>query len=162
MGNIHYVIGDATNPLGDGNKIIAHVCNDCNAWGKGFVLAINKAFGNRPMEEFRRASESLRISSNSLLGTIQIVKVCKGIYVCNMIAQHGINGGGMQYTIPLRYDALGECLKQLADKAIELKASVHMPRIGCGLAGGSWDKVEEKIRTYLLDKGVSVIVYDLP
>jgi len=26
--------------------------------------------------------------------------------------------------------------------AIDKNAKVHMPRIGCGLAGGTWDKIE--------------------
>jgi hypothetical protein len=39
---IQYIAGDATAPIGDGNKIIAHVCNDIGAWGAGFVLAISK------------------------------------------------------------------------------------------------------------------------
>jgi D-glycero-D-manno-heptose 1,7-bisphosphate phosphatase len=38
--NIQYIVGDATHPLGDGNKVIAHICNDIGAWGAGFVLAI--------------------------------------------------------------------------------------------------------------------------
>lgn len=38
---IHYLKGDATNPVGPGPKIIAHICNDIAAWGKGFVLAVS-------------------------------------------------------------------------------------------------------------------------
>jgi hypothetical protein len=36
------LIGDATKPEGAGVKIIAHVCNDIGAWGRGFVLALSK------------------------------------------------------------------------------------------------------------------------
>ena len=39
---IQYRTGDATRPEGDGPKIIAHICNDVGAWGKGFVLALSK------------------------------------------------------------------------------------------------------------------------
>lgn len=39
---IHYITGDATIPIGEGKKIIAHVCNDIGAWGKGFVLPLAK------------------------------------------------------------------------------------------------------------------------
>ena len=39
---IGFVRGDATAPRGDGGKIIAHVCNDVGAWGKGFVLALSR------------------------------------------------------------------------------------------------------------------------
>ena len=36
-----------------------------------------------------------------------------------------------------------------------------MPRIGCGLAGGTWDKMEPKIVKELTEKEISVTVYDL-
>jgi hypothetical protein len=29
--------GDATSPQAKGPKVIAHVCNDIGAWGKGFA-----------------------------------------------------------------------------------------------------------------------------
>lgn len=60
------------------------------------------------------------------------------------------------------HDALRTCLAKVARKALETNASVHMPRIGCGLAGGKWEAVEPIIREELVSKGVSVIVYDLP
>lgn len=34
---INYIRGDATQPAGDGNRIIVHVCNDIGAWGKGLL-----------------------------------------------------------------------------------------------------------------------------
>jgi hypothetical protein len=36
-----------------------------------------------------------------------------------------------------------------------------MPRIGCGLAGGTWDKMEPVIITALANKGIHTTVYDL-
>ena len=36
---IHYVTGDATDPP-HRQAIIAHIVNDCGAWGAGFVLAL--------------------------------------------------------------------------------------------------------------------------
>jgi hypothetical protein len=43
-----------------------------------------------------------------------------------------------------------------------LNASVHMPRIGTGQAGGSWPVVEEIISETLTKVGIKVLVYDLP
>ena len=63
---------------------------------------------------------------------------------------------------PVRYDAIQDGLRVVATKAKELGASVHMPRIGCGLAGGKWDEVERIIREELTAPGVAVTVYDLP
>jgi hypothetical protein len=52
-------------------------------------------------------------------------------------------------------------LAKVAQKALELEASVHMPRIGCGLAGGEWSRIEPLIVNSLCEKGVDVTVYDL-
>jgi hypothetical protein len=35
--SINFIVGDATTPIGDGLKIIVHVCNDIGGWGRGFV-----------------------------------------------------------------------------------------------------------------------------
>ncbi|MFG2126703.1 hypothetical protein ACGFNV_02690 [Streptomyces sp. NPDC048751] len=90
MSEIRYVRGDATAPSVKGVKVIAHVCNDIEGWGKGFVVALS-----RP-----------------------------------------------------------------ADEALALEASVHMPRIGCGLAGGKWSRVEPLIAERLVKRGAAVTVYD--
>jgi hypothetical protein len=42
-----------------------------------------------------------------------------------------------------------------------MRASVHMPRIGCGLAGGKWEEIEPIIERTLVAKGMTVVVYDL-
>ena len=86
------------------------------------------------------------------------VEVDEDLYVVNMVAQHGI--GVQDGQIPLRYDALRECLRQVAELASELDASVHMPRIGCGLAGGDWNHVEMIINQVLCLEGIVVAVYD--
>ena len=74
------------------------------------------------------------------------------------VSLHGIKRGSSG--VPLRYDAVQDCLKQLAVRALELEASVHMPRIGCGLAGGKWDKIEPIILEELIKKEIDVYVYD--
>lgn len=51
---------------------------------------------------------------------------------------------------------------RLAEDAHNKRASVHMPRIGCGEAGGDWEIVSELIDESLCKKGVTVTVYDLP
>jgi hypothetical protein len=78
--------------------------------------------------------------------------------VANMVAQRGTRRGSSGP--PIRYDALAACLGQVAARALELKASTHMPRIGCGLAGGQWAKVEPLIQEQLCSRGVAVTVYD--
>jgi O-acetyl-ADP-ribose deacetylase (regulator of RNase III) len=63
---------------------------------------------------------------------------------------------------PILYEAVREALAELARFARSEGASVHMPRIGCGLAGGTWDRIEPLICQTLVATGVETVVYDLP
>ena len=150
---IQYSTGDATRPAGLGNKIIAHVCNDIGAWGAGFVLAISKRWP-QPKAEYLKEKRLRGLT----LGTVEFVQVEENTWVANVIAQRDIRS--RDGVPPIRYDALKLCLDTLATYAQELRASVHMPRIGCGLAGGKWELIEPLIRETLAD--VQVFVYDLP
>ena len=80
------------------------------------------------------------------------------IWVANMVAQRGMKTGSNGP--PMRYEAVRACLGKPAVEAKELGASVHMPRIGCGLAGGRWEEIEPIISDELLWQGVEVTVYD--
>lgn len=157
MDLITYVKGDATAPVGGGNRIICHVCNDIGGWGKGFVLAISKRW-KEPEAQYR-TWHTQGESNNFRLGAIQLVRVTPDIEVANMIAQRDVRlVAGVP---PIRYDALRECLATLASHAGNQQASVHMPRIACGLAGGTWNEVEAIIHATLVASGIPVCVYDL-
>jgi len=157
---IHYLKGDATQPTVKGVKIIAHICNDIGAWGAGFVLALSKRW-LQPELSYRRIRQVDR-----KLGVVQLVNVGadadgKVMYVANMIAQHNVRPEIVDGhpVPPIRYDALKTCLQKLSDDANQYEATVHMPRIGCGLAGGDWTTVEKLIEECMPD--VDVYVYDL-
>jgi O-acetyl-ADP-ribose deacetylase (regulator of RNase III) len=151
---IVYINGDATSPLSKGVKIIAHICNDIGGWGKGFVLAISKKW-KEPEKQYRMWYNSKEKFS---LGEVQFIQVEEYIYVANMIGQKGIKTGSKGP--PIRYEAVENCLIKLSQKAVELNASVHMPRIGCGLAGGKWENIEPLINKSLIEKNIEVSVYD--
>jgi O-acetyl-ADP-ribose deacetylase (regulator of RNase III) len=152
---INYVKGDATRPLGDGNKIIVHVCNDVGGWGRGFVMAISKRW-SEPEKKYREWAKS---NENFQLGEVQFVQVEPTIWVANMIGQRDIKAG-MDGTPPVRYDAIKAGLATIGTFAFKINASVHMPRIGCVLAGGTWDNIEPSIIECLSSVGVKTTVYD--
>lgn len=156
MKTIHYLQGDATAPQAKGAKIIAHICNDIGGWGKGFVMAVSRRW-KEPEAAYRQWHRE-RASNDFALGAIQVVPVGPGLHVANMIGQRGIKRGSNGP--PIRYDAVDQCLQRLADEAVNLRASVHMPRIGCGLAGGKWSRIEPLIESSLLAADVDVWVYD--
>ena len=157
MKTINYLVGDATRPLTKGNKIIAHICNDIGAWGKGFVLALSKLYPEP--ERAYRHWYGAREQNDFALGAVQFVAVSPEIVIANMIGQHGIRKTGGNP--PIRYDAVEKALETVGKKALEREASVHLPRIGCGLAGGFWDKIEPLVEKQICDKGIMVFVYDL-
>lgn len=154
---ISYQSGDATTPSIGGSAIIAHLCNDLGRWGKGFVVAVSARWPEpeRAYRDWYRQRES----NDFALGAVQFVRVSADFHVANMIGQHGIrsSAGGP----PIRYEAVDQALERLAEFAAASNASVHMPRIGCGLAGGTWDRIEPLIHARLSSRGVSVLVYDL-
>ncbi|MGW0629399.1 macro domain-containing protein [Streptomyces sp. NPDC002758] len=156
MSEIAYVRGDATVPLGKGVKVIAHVCNDLGGWGKGFVLALSRRWP-QPEAEYR-AWHLDRAAGDFGLGAVQLVQVERYVWVANMIGQRGIRTGSKG--VPVRYDAIDTALGRLSDEVIELGATVHMPRIGCGLAGGKWSQIEPLITERLVQRGIAVTVYD--
>lgn len=177
---IEYLKGDATTPCKTGGiRIIAHICNNIGGWGRGFVVALSKKW-KEPESRYRMWHGSCggvvrRSGTHSYLplGEIQVVPVKDEhgtLFVANMVAQHEY---GSKDQIPLRYQALADCLKKLDGwiqsyqiaKGLMVRpdsvgdVTIHMPRIGCGLAGGSWDKVELLIGTTLFE--YDVFVYDL-
>ncbi|MFG3322243.1 macro domain-containing protein [Streptomyces sp. NPDC048171] len=156
MSEIRYVRGDATVPSVKGVVVIAHVCNDLGGWGKGFVLALSRRWPEP--EAAYRAWHRDRASNDFGLGAAQFVQVERYVWVANLIGQRGTRTGSKG--VPVRYDAIDTALGRLADKAAELDASVHMPRIGCGLAGGKWSRVEPLVTGRLARRGIPVTVYD--
>lgn len=148
MCEIQYVKGDATEPQGEGNKIIVHVCNDIGAWGAGFVLAISKKW-YAPEMAYRR-------NKNRKIGSVDFIRVENDIIVANMIAQNGV-GRDDKGNPPINYAALRIALNKANQHAWETGSTIHMPRIGCGLAGGDWNVVEKIIKNVMT---VPVTVYD--
>lgn len=152
---IKYLKGDATCPIGDGKKVIVHICNNKGAWGAGFVLAISNKWKNP--EKYYRAS--FNTSTPPQLGDIQICETDdEHIQVINMIAQDGFVSFNKPVAVFVKH--LHKCLKEVSEIATVDKASVHMPRIGCGIGGGDWAEIERIIKDTLCKSDIDVFVYD--
>jgi hypothetical protein len=153
---ITYLKGDACEPRGKGNRLLVQVVNDgALTWGAGFSLSVRKKWPFL-QQSFRSWATTQR---NLKLGNIHVASVDGNISLVSMVAQHGY---GSSPTPRIRYLALQESLRKVGDIAVQRSAAVHMPRIGCGLAGGSWGVVSELIFDEICSRGVSVFVYDLP
>lgn len=149
---ITYVRGDATNPLGSGPKCIIHIVNDIGKWGRGFVMALSKKWPKTREEYLEWYHQGETFGPEMVLYS----EVTKDIRVAHMVAQHGIGTGSKGP--PIRYQWLESCLGTVGDEARMLGWTIHMPRIGTGLAQGNWCVIEPIIQEQLRD--VPVFVYD--
>ena len=149
---ITYVKGDATHPIAI-PAIIAHVCNNKGGWGAGFTKALTGKFGPS-LKDFYQGM----IKSNANLGGASIQHINDNIFICHMIAQNGFRKP--ENPVPLDYDSLDICLGRLYKvcRILHKNMTIHMPRIGCGLAGGTWDRVEPLILKHMT---APTYVYDL-
>jgi O-acetyl-ADP-ribose deacetylase (regulator of RNase III) len=154
---ITYQVGDATNVdlMPKGNKIICHICNDAARWGSGFVLSLRK--------RWPRVETEYRNVGPQALGTVQYVNVgneyqpgLNDTTIANMIAQHNIQFATRP---PIRYVALAQCLLDVRRVALlhTHAASIHMPMIGSGLAGGNWEIIDGMIEDAF--EGIDVTIY---
>lgn len=152
------VDGDALKPRGTGPQLIAHVIPDTNSvWGgNGFASQLRRRFPD-VWTEFR--TETIARHRVPKLGDVFVGSVTEDIQVAHMVAQRGI---GASSTQRLRYAALAKCLTEVRRAAENLGASVHMPRVGTGHGGASWDIVKELIAEELVDKGIATTVYRWP
>ena len=150
--NIRYLEGDALRPIGPGDKIVAFVVNDAaRKWGGGFALEVRK--------RWPQVQTSFEEAGQLQLGSIHVSDVGADTAVVSMVAQHGYRRGAKP---GIRYRALDTSLASLAGLALERNASVHMPRIGAGQAGGDWEVISELIEDNLVQRGISVTVYVRP
>lgn len=159
--SLNHVTGDATQPQGEGPKLLVHVCNDIGAWGRGFVLPLGKRF-----PAVKRAYGQWFAGETSqpfALGEVQFVPVAPDLTVANLIGQHDIARKNRPAALPpVRYEAIRQGLTRVREEARRTLASVHMPRIGAGVAGGDWAVIAAIIEEELTAHGLSVTVYDLP
>jgi len=153
-----YVRGDATQTRGTGQKLLVQIVNDAAfTWGGGGFAAAIK--GRWPSAQKAFTAQVTTDRSALRLGSVVTCKVEPAVTLVSLVAQRGY---GPSPRPRIRYGVLRDCLLRVAELAKEQNASVHMPRIGTGLAGGSWPVVEEIVTETLTMMGIKVMVYDLP
>ncbi len=122
---------------GDGNFII-HCCNAQNKMGKGFA----KELRNRFPDCYEKYSETSGLHVGDIIPYVSE----GGLTIFNMIGQDRYGNDGKRY---VSYDALATCFETLDSIAVDIgMKSLHMPKIGTGLAGGKWQIISSIIETH--------------
>lgn len=181
MTQIRTLTGDATNPKRinpEAKVIIPHICNDIGKWGRGFVLALSNTFGESPQFAYldwyreqinnfnfieREYNVKIICQDKFNLGETQFVHLpsrYNNVCIANMVAQHGIRGMDVSGRPPIRYAALMDCMRQVANVAKNLNSEIHCAKFGSDLAGGSWTEIEKIIEEIWCDKDIPVTVYE--
>ena len=160
---IEYINGDATDAIPsvyDKKTVIAHCCNDVGAWGSGFVVALSNKWQKTGFEYQQWAKNGFWHENHRpfKLGQYQFVDCGNETYVANIIGQSGcVPLCGLP---PVRYGAIHEGFIRLREDMGRESWGLHMPRMGCGLAGGDWKEIERILHDVFQRMNLHIRVYD--
>lgn len=154
---IRYLHGNALEPRGHEKRLVCQMVNDrARKWGGGFARRVAQKY---PHAEREFAHWLARQPCDERLGKVHFSSERDGVAIASLIAQEGF---GRSLFPRIRYAALDNCLRAVADYAKENDFAIHMPRIGTGASGGAWEAVEEIIDECLVTAGLHVTIYDVP
>ena len=154
---IRLLHGNVLEPRNGGMKIICQLVNDkAVKWGGGVARKIAKRF---PDAEAAYTEQVIKISQRDRLGRTIFSNASQDLTIASLVGQEGF---GPSLFPRIRYAALQTCLEQVAERAASTGASIHMPKIGTGSAGGDWSTIEEMLDDVMVRAGLFVTVYDVP
>ncbi len=154
---IRYVHGNVLDPKNGGRKIVCQLVNDkATKWGGGVA---RKAATRFPEAEKNFSQEIIKIPKAERLGKVIFVEAEAYLEIASIIAQEGF---GKSLFPRIRYASLQHCLEVISKRAIHTQASIHMPRIGTGVAGGDWNIIQELLDDILVRSGIIITIYDPP
>lgn len=156
MQKIQYRKGDASYPSValDRRCIIPHIVNARGKWGRGFVTSLSARWP-RAEQAYRDWHASQR---DWEMGAVQFVPVAPRWFVANMLCMAALRGYGNP--TPLSYPAFVVAWHEVVEYSELMKADLHFPKIGAGLAGGDWSKISEIIERDTPDV-VGLFCYEL-
>lgn len=157
MATLTYTTGDIFDVPADKKVVIAHIVNDVGAFGAGFAQAVANKWPHVRTHYYANFSWYH-------LGDVLFRDAEQDgrIVVANLFAQDDLLG--KENPTPIKYIALDLALIELAETILEgsEEFEVWMPRIGTGYARGQWSIIEPMIKHRLVERGIDVVVFDLP
>ncbi len=124
-----------------GADVLCHQVNLYGEMGGGIAAAIREKLLDPEQHEIYRKYCHSR--GEDALGTVQYIQSESGTIIANVFSQNNYLDGDGQLT---NYDALHSALCEVEGFAWENQCSVALPGyMGCGIAGGDWNRVKEII-----------------
>jgi O-acetyl-ADP-ribose deacetylase (regulator of RNase III) len=150
--------------------VIVHGCNCLHTMGAGIAAQIAKEF-----PEAYEADKKTEYKSKRKLGTYSFARIPhEHIVTLSLSAERGLTldpkfltivNAYTQYDLgsrynpaPVDYDAIRSVFRSIAKDFAGL--IVGIPKIGCGLAGGDWETVEEIINEECPDLDITCVEYE--
>lgn len=160
---IEYIKGNIFDflPNYQNTTILCHICNDLGIMGGGIALTIKNKFPKAFQHYSDWYKNYCKLNNNKFLplGITQFIPINQTLYIANMIAQHDIDY--INDIPPIRYQALENCLDQVANYSLINNAQVIGPKFGAGLAGGDWNIIETIIQNKLCNQNIQVTIFEL-
>jgi len=146
---IEYVDGSVFNTNCD---ILAHGVNCQGGFGKGVAWQMGQLY-----PKAKQAYLAKFWNEGWKLGEIQFVE-SNGKIIANCATQDKYWQTGQKKEVLVKYWAIRSCMVKLLVYAQSRDLSVAIPKIGAGLAGGDWNKIERKINNEFRDYPIKVYV----
>lgn len=145
--------------------VISHGCNCQNQMGAGIAPHMAKAFGCDvfPLEHPKYKGDINKLGQIDYLtqtrsgGTSEFDIFDFDITICNLYTQYRYGKNHLDGDEkPVDYDAITLCMRKM--NHVFKGKHIGLPKIGCGLAGGSWDIVSNIIKKELKDCDVTIVI----
>lgn len=129
--------------------IVPHVCNNIDLFGAGFAAAVSTHY---PIVKENYHLLGKNFLKNNL-GYVQYVKVLEDknyehtLIFANMIAQNSTISKSNPRPLNYRYlvQSMIDIDHFIKTKLKDHNIEIHMPKFGCGLAGGNWNFIQELV-----------------
>lgn len=169
--NYQEIEGDLIQLAREGTfDVITHGCNCLSNMGAGIAPQMAKAFGadEFEMEKWGPSIEKLGcidwqtlFLDRNIKGLLKNNKETEDDIKLTVVNSYTQFRYGSNHTDgvskPLDYEALTLCLRKI--NTLFGGKHIGLPKIGAGLAGGDWNRIQKIIQTELKDMKVSVVIY---
>ncbi len=144
------VKGDLIDLATEGKfDVIAHGANCFRTMGRGIAAQIKSHFPEAYDADCRTAFADRVKLGSCTAATVRWSEEIR-FDVVNAYTQYDYRGSN-----PLDYKALRSCMRWLGDTYAGRR--IGMPKIGAGLAGGDWTRIEKIIEEELGDEDVTIV-----